>query len=275
MTGSEKPSSRINGSRKAGLSLLWAVVSTVNRAIYVRIGSDVKGSAGEMAGDKIVILGAGGHARDVLDVIEACCEAGPGYEVLGFVVDAGFGVPGTMVNGHPILGDFGWLRQNARQVALVAAVGDTGLRLRLVEQARSVGGRFAAPLLHPSAVRTRRISMGEGTVIGAGVTMTSLIRLGSHVHVNNACSLAHDVVVGDYATLSPGARISGNVEIGEGTYVGTGATIIEKIRVGAWSILGAGCTVVRDVPGNVTAVGCPARVIARRSDGWHLAPSRT
>jgi acetyltransferase EpsM len=115
--------------------------------------------------------------------------------------------------------------------------------------------------------------MSEGVVVGAGVTMTSLIELGRHVHVNNACSLAHDVVIGDFATLSPGARISGNVTIGEGAYVGTGATVIEKVKIGAWSTVGAGSAVVSDIPDNTTAVGCPARVIKQRPVGWQLGTS--
>jgi sugar O-acyltransferase (sialic acid O-acetyltransferase NeuD family) len=217
---------------------------------------------------KIVILGAGGHARDVLDVLEACNEESARYEMLGFVVEAGHGQAGAIVNGLPILGDLGWLAQHADDSRLIAAVGSPALRLHLVEAARARGGRFAETVVHPSVIRTKRITMGEGAVVGAGVTMTSLIRLGRHAHVNNGSTIAHDVVIGDYATVSPGTHLSGNVDIGEGTYVGTGASVIEKIRIGAWSIVGAGSAVIRDVPANVTAVGCPAAVIKERPAGW-------
>lgn len=219
---------------------------------------------------KIVILGAGGHARDVLDIFEACNERAPRYDVLGFVVDTRYAKVGQLVNDRPILGDFEWLQKHVGEVRLVAAVGNTDLRLRLVNQACALGGQLADPVVHPSAVLARRVTMGAGTVVGAGVTITSLVRLGRNVHVNNGCSLAHDVVVGDHATLSPGARISGNVSIGEGAYIGTGCSIIEKITVGPWSIIGAGSAVVRDIPADVTAVGCPARVIKRRPAGWQL-----
>jgi sugar O-acyltransferase (sialic acid O-acetyltransferase NeuD family) len=222
---------------------------------------------------KIVILGAGGHARDVLDVLEACNAASLRYEVLGFVVEKAYARPGVLVNELPILGDFDWLAQHAAEVQVVGAVGNTDLRLRLVGQARMRGARCASAIVHPSAVITRRVKMSEGVVVGAGVTMTSLIELGRHVHVNNACSLAHDVVIGDFATLSPGARISGNVTIGEGAYVGTGATVIEKVKIGAWSTVGAGSAVVSDIPDNTTAVGCPARVIKQRPVGWQLGTS--
>jgi sugar O-acyltransferase (sialic acid O-acetyltransferase NeuD family) len=219
---------------------------------------------------KIVILGAGGHARDVLDVFEACNARAPAYDVLGFVVEPAYFRPGIVINDHPLLGDFAWLAQHAREVQLVCAVGDTALRRRLTLQALPLGGRFCT-VVHPSAILARRVSLGEGCVVAAGVIMTSLVRLKDHVHVNIACTLAHDVAVDDYATIAPGVRLSGNVHIGEGANVGTGATVIEKIRVGPWSTVGAGAAVIRDVPANATAVGCPARVIKERPAGWQLA----
>jgi sugar O-acyltransferase (sialic acid O-acetyltransferase NeuD family) len=217
---------------------------------------------------RIVILGAGGHARDVLDVIEACNGVSPRYEVVGFVVDTHYATPDRLVNGAPILGDFTWLARHAEDVELVAAVGSSDLRLRLAESARARGGRFAAPIVHPSAVRTPRLEMGEGCVVGAGVTMTSLIRMGRHVHINNGCTVAHDVRIGDYATIAPGAHLSGNVTVGEGASVGSGAIVIEKLEIGAWSVVGAGSVVIRNVAPDATVVGNPARLIKQRPPGW-------
>lgn len=219
---------------------------------------------------KIVIIGAGGHARDVLDVFEACNVRTPEREVLGFMVETAYYRPGAQVNGYPVLGDFEWLAEHAREVELVCAVGDTALRRRLTERALSLGGRFCT-VVHPSALLTPRVTMGEGCVVSAGVIMTSNVSLGRHVHVNLASTLAHDVSVGDFATVAPGVRLSGNVRVGEGANLGTGAAVIEKIEIGAWSVVGAGAAVVRHVPADATVVGCPARVIKQRATGWHLA----
>jgi acetyltransferase-like isoleucine patch superfamily enzyme len=100
--------------------------------------------------------------------------------------------------------------------------------------------------------------------------LTNHIGIGAHVHINLACTIAHDAVIADFATLAPGVHVSGNVQIGEGAYIGTGANIVERKQIGAWSIVGAGSTVVSDIPANVTAVGSPARAIKTRADGWHL-----
>jgi sugar O-acyltransferase (sialic acid O-acetyltransferase NeuD family) len=217
----------------------------------------------------LVIVGAGGHARDVLDVAEACAADGAPLELVGFVVDAQYGAPGTLVNGLPILGGFDWLAAQ-QGVSVVIAVGDCALKQKLAGRAQAAGARFAEALVHPSAVRTRRLALAEGCVVGMGVTLTSNVRLGPHAQVNNGCTVAHDVSLGAFATVGPGCRLSGNVTLGEGAYVGAGATIVEKRTVGAWSIVGAGAVVVQDVEPNVTVVGVPARVLKRRPAGWQL-----
>lgn len=218
---------------------------------------------------RIVIIGAGGHARDVLDVFEACNARAPEFDVLGFVVEPAWFTPGAIVNGRPVLGPLEWLADHP-DVELVCAVGDPALRRRLSLRAMALGARRFASVVHPAAAVARRVTVSEGCVVGAGVVMTSLVRLAPHSQVNIGCTLAHDVAVGEWATVAPGVRLSGNVTVEEGANVGTGATVIEKLTVGRWSVVGAGATVVRDVPANSTAVGVPARVTKQRADGWHL-----
>lgn len=217
----------------------------------------------------IVIIGAGGHARDILDVFEAHRATSLDFEVLGFVVERAYFQPGSIVNGLPIMGDFDWLTERLGSVEVVCGVGEPRLRRRLTQLLLSHGARFAS-VVHPSSTLTRRVHLSEGTIVGAGVVMTSNVRVGAHAHVNIGCTLAHDVEIGDFAMIAPGAHLSGNVRIGTGTTVGTGATIIEKVSVGAWSIIGAGSSVIRDVPNDVTVVGCPGRIVKTRKAGWHL-----
>lgn len=221
-------------------------------------------------GAKIAIIGAGGFAREVLDIFEACHDAGRDDEVLGYVVEAAYGTPGELVNGRPILGDFGWFEPHRAEVAAVCAVGDPALRYRLVRCAQELGVRFCNAI-HPTAVVTPRVTLGAGVVIAAGAIFTNQILVGDHVQVNLACTVGHDAVLNDFATLAPGVRVSGNVTLAQGCYVGTGANIIDGIRVGEWSVVGAGSTVHRDVPPNTTVAGVPARVVRRRESGWHLS----
>jgi sugar O-acyltransferase (sialic acid O-acetyltransferase NeuD family) len=218
---------------------------------------------------RLVIIGAGGHGREALDIVDALNERRPRWEPLGFIVEEGFGAPGTIVNGLPILGGFDWLREHAAEVETVSAVGAPELRLRLAEKARAAGARFCT-LIHPSVTLTRHVSFGAGVVVAAGSALTNRIRLGDHVHVNLHCTISHDCVIEDFAYLAPGVRATGKVTLGEGCYVGAGAVIGDGRTVGAWSTVGAGAVVVADVPANSTVVGVPARVIKTRPAGWHL-----
>ena len=217
----------------------------------------------------VVIIGAGGFAREVLDVLEACNRKTPSYNILGYIVDAQYGVKGTMVNDRPILGHFDWLRKCAHNVFAIGGVGTTPLRRRLVLRAKEAGCRFCT-VVHPTAVITRWIEMGEGVVITAGCILTNRIRLANHVHVNLGCTIGHDAIIEEYVTLAPGVHVSGGVTLEEGSYIGTGANLLEGIRIGAWSIIGAGSTIVKDVPPNTTVVGVPGKVIKQRDVGWHL-----
>jgi sugar O-acyltransferase (sialic acid O-acetyltransferase NeuD family) len=216
----------------------------------------------------IVILGAGGMARDTLDVVEARIVDGADDEVLGFLVDPGFGIPGDLVNGKPILGDLNWLRDH-RDVEVVCAIGAPPDRKRLVERAAEFGVKFCT-LVHPRAVMTRRVVLGDGVVVTAGVVLSNNIEIGDHAILNLSCTIGHDARIGPLVTVAPGAHLNGNVSVGTGTYIGTGAGVIEKTNIGSWAVVGVSAGVVRDVPNNATVIGNPARVLLTRDEGWHL-----
>lgn len=217
----------------------------------------------------VVIIGAGGFAREVLDIIDAVNAEKPQYEVLGYIVDSQYGLPGTMINDKPILGGYDWLQQRSEDIMVICGVGSPQDRYKLVKRAEVMGCRFFS-VVHPTAILTRWVQVGQGTVITAGCILTNQIRIGDHVQVNLDCTIGHDAILGNFVTLAPGVHISGNVVLAEGTYVGTGANIIEKLRIGRWSIVGAGSTVLKDVPANTTVVGVPAKVIKQRDEGWYL-----
>jgi sugar O-acyltransferase (sialic acid O-acetyltransferase NeuD family) len=219
--------------------------------------------------EKVAIIGAGAFAREVLDICDACNKEIQTYEVLGFVADQQYGSPGTIVNDKPILGGYDWLERHASQVCVTCAVGAPQHRRQLILRAQRFGCRFFN-LVHPSAILTRWVTLGEGVVITAGCILTNQIRIGNHVHINLDCTIGHNAVLEDFVTLTPGAHISGNVSLRTGCFVGTGVSVIERLNLGEWSVVGAGSTIVRDVPANTTVLGVPGRVIKMREPGWHL-----
>lgn len=221
-----------------------------------------------MSTQRVIIIGAGGFAREVLDVLEAANARTASYEILGFIVDPQYAEPGMEVNGKPILGGFEWLGQHVDDVSAICGVGSPDLRYQLVERARKLGVRFFS-VIHPQAIFTRWVTVGEGTIVTAGCILTNRITLGNHVQVNLDCTVGHDTVAEDFVTLAPGVHVSGNVTLCEGCSVGTGANIIEKKNVGSWATIGAGTTVISDVPPNSTVVGVPGKVVRTKPSGWH------
>lgn len=223
--------------------------------------------------ERIVIVGAGGHGREILQLIRDINTATPIWDCAGFLVDAGFDAP-PAVAGLPVLGDLGWLAANP-DTAVVVAVGAPAARRRLVRRIRALGPNPCANpfpvLVHPRAWIGAGVELGEGSMVCAGAMLTTDIRLGEHVHVNVGCTLAHDDVLEDFVTLAPGVHLAGNVLLGEGAELGLGAAVIPRARVGAWSVVGAGAVVTADIDADCTAVGTPARPVKRRPAGWQDA----
>jgi len=218
----------------------------------------------------LVIVGAGGHAREVLDILEAAELDGAPYRLLGFLDDDPR-LAGASVRDRPILGGLAWLLARARgDVSYVLGIGAPAAKARIAGQCHRARRR-AATLVHPRALVTARVALGEGAVLAAHALVTSDVRLGDHVHLNVHASVSHDCDVGAYTHLAPGARLAGGVRIGQGCDVGIGAVVIPSVTIGSWSVVGAGAAVVDALPDDCTAVGVPARVIKTRPRGWQNA----
>ncbi|MXV18134.1 acetyltransferase [Deinococcus xianganensis] len=218
---------------------------------------------------RIVIVGTGGHAREIHELIEDINAAGPAaWEIMGWL-DSNAAAHGTTVHDLPVLGDVDWLQANP-DVYVTVAIGAPPVRRRVVERIRAVGHTRFATLIHPTALIGRRVEIGEGTVICAGVITSTDYRLGQHVLLNRMATVAHDDDLHDFVTIAPSAVISGNVTIGEGTDLGTNATVNQGVEIGAWTIVGSGAVVTKSLPANCTAVGAPAKPIKERPEGWHL-----
>lgn len=218
---------------------------------------------------KVVLIGAGGIGKLVVDIIEACNKVRKEFEVLGYIVEAQYGAPGTMVYGKPILGDFDWLEKHAGEVEAVCAVGPSELRLKLVKRAEEAGTRFCN-IINPFAYLSPSLSMGVGNIIGAFVVFGPEVRLGNHVFINHSSAIGEESTLEDFVTVSPLTNIARSCRLSTGSFVSVGVTIIDRINIGEWSMIGGGSTIIRDVPENATVVGGPGRVIKIHEPGWQL-----
>lgn len=221
----------------------------------------------------LVLLGAGGFARETVEVVHAINEKQPTYELLGFLDDDP-GKTDAVIDGIRVLGQTSLIAElaGACAVACVGSPDDYSSRRRLTQRLDLPPDRWAT-LVHPTAVVPRSAVIGPGTVVQAAVVMTTSVRIGSHVVFMPGVVITHDGVVGDYVTFGSGAMLAGGVVVGEGAYIGAGALIRERRRVGEWSLLGMGSVLTDDVPAGEVWAGVPARKLRAAVVPVDVAPA--
>lgn len=214
----------------------------------------------------VVIYGGGGFGREIAWLVESCSAPDKRYNI-AYIIDDAPESHGTRLNDIEVV-SLETARARVPGAQLVSAIGVPKLRETLTIRAKAAGfepGTF----VHPRVERSGWIEIGEGTVICAGNTLTTNIRLGRHVQINLGCTVGHDVVMGDFTTLAPGVHVSGWVHFGRRVYVGSGAVLINghvgaPLTVGDDAVIGAGACVVRSVPPGITVAGVPAKELVRR-----------
>ena len=206
---------------------------------------------------ELVVVGAGGHGREVFDAATAATRAGTAdWDVVGFVDDGDVDLGRLERLGVPLLGDPDELL--ARPITYAIGVGTPAVRAELAERLAVVPAD-PATVVHPGAHIGPDVELGTGVVIFDRTTITTDVRIGRHTHLNVGCAVQHDSVVGDFVQFSPGVFVNGDCTIGDRVFLGTGAIVTRGCTVGAGARVGAGAVVLDDVAPGATVLGVPAR----------------
>ncbi|HIA55369.1 MAG TPA: transferase [Candidatus Melainabacteria bacterium] len=198
---------------------------------------------------RIAIVGAGGHAKVVH---EAAISSGI-FEVVCFVDE---GQAGGKLLETPINAEISTVEN------FIVAIGDNRVRKEIYDR-YVAKGLVPVTIVHPRAYIAKTAQVGDGTVILAGVNVSTCATIGDNCIINTAATVEHDCVVESHSHVSVGVQMAGNCRIEEGALVGIGSTIIPGKTVGAWSVVGGGGVVVSDVGRETTVVGVPARPLAK------------
>ena len=206
---------------------------------------------------KILLIGAGGHCKVVLDVLFSNKE----YEVAGFI-DLKERV-GSKVCEIPVIGtdlDLPRFLKSGIKNCFIAtgSIGNPKLRVNLYNTAKKIGFTFPNLISRSALVSTSAI-LGQGNYIAPGVIINAGTCIGNNCIINTGSIIEHDCKVGDFVHLSPGSILSGGVIIGNYSHIGTGSVVIQNLVIGENVIVGAGSVVTKDIRKGLVAYGNPCK----------------
>ncbi|MCW3995880.1 MAG: acetyltransferase [Candidatus Bathyarchaeota archaeon] len=209
----------------------------------------------ERKNSPVFILGAGGMARETLDIYTAL---GRKKDVCGFL-EENSKADGTDLNGKPIH-DLSFLDQyNIENMPLLIGAIGTTKRKTLLMKLEKRGFKFDS-IKHPSSIISDWTRIGHGCIIAPGTIINCQTKIGNHAIVNFGTKIGHDVEIGNFTTVSPSTSIMGYARLGDEVFIGANATVIDRIKVGKGAIIAAGAVVIKDVPELALVAGNPATV---------------
>lgn len=202
--------------------------------------------------EKLVLIGAGGYAKSVLDSVDYY-----NYEVAGFIDE--FSEKKEHL-GHPILARRLDLLQGMDKYVFFISIGNNRRREIWYERLCGHGLRMIN-VVDKSSIISPHAVIGNGCFVGKMAIVNSGARIGDNCIVNTKSLIEHGCRISDHANISTNTVLNGDVRIGTGSFIGSSSVIIGQLEVGEWSTVGAGAVVTKNVRNGVTVAGVPAAVL--------------
>jgi len=208
---------------------------------------------------KICIIGTGGFGRETLTCLIdriATTELNIVEIVVFMESDDDYNQP--VIMGIPVIKDSEFVVENYQ---VVVAIGDPKKRKKVISKLPPE--TEYTTIIHPTAIISEWVDIGEGSIITAGTILTCNIKIGKHAHLNLHTTIGHDCIIGDFFTTAPAVNISGKCEFGECVYFGTNSSIREGIKICDNVTIGMGGIVVKEIIDEGIYIGNPVRKLGK------------
>lgn len=210
---------------------------------------------------ELIIIGAGGYAKSVLDSIDTM-----NFRMVGFLDD--IKPKGTNHQGYPVLGDSIESIEDYNNYVFFVAIGNNAKRKIWFDKLKQFGLSLIN-VIDKSAIVSPHASLGEGCFIGKLAILNHGSAVGDNCVINTRALIEHGCRIDSHVNISTNATLNGDVITEEGSFVGSGTVINGQLTIGAWSLVGSGAVVIRDVKPRTTVVGCPAKEIESKSHKYN------
>ncbi len=200
----------------------------------------------------ISVLGAGGHAKVIVDILKK-----NGEKNISVFDDDENKIGKESILGILVTGAIKDIDGSNSAEYFIVGIGNNRVRKKIVEK---LDGNYGIAI-HPTAIIGEDVIIGEGTVVMANAVINSGTRIGKHCIINTGATIDHDCVLDDYVHISPGVHIGGTVKIGQLTWIGLGCSLKNNISIGANVIVGVGGVVINDIIYEGIYAGVPVQQI--------------
>lgn len=208
----------------------------------------------------IIIIGDGGHAAVIIDIINTINKISPEFKILG--VTSNSSPAGTIFKNSPILGDDSYLNTlEINSVYLAMGLGgfrNNKLRKVVYDKCKLLGFSFIN-LIHPSAIVSDTVLMGEGITIFPGAVINTNVRIGNNTIIATSSSIDHDTIVGNNVLISAGVTVGADTTIESDSLLALGSKIISGLHLGENTLVAAGAVLINNTIENTTVYGIPAK----------------
>lgn len=215
---------------------------------------------------KIIIIGSGGHAKVVADIILTReKELNEDLKIIGFLDDNFKKLKYDNIFNIPIIGNLNNIDNfnKNEDYFFIIAIGSNEVRKKISKKYQKLNYYTA---IHPRSIISREVTIGSGTVVMANAVINPNSTIGKHCILNTSSVIEHDNELGDYVHISPNATLCGGVNINDNSWIGAGSVIRQQIHIGKNVLVGANSVVVKNIEDNCVVVGNPAKKIKEKEN---------